>query len=191
MSLGSRDSHGVGAEEVAGDDLGGENGRVIDVLLILVYVVLSVVLRATADVSEGLQAGRRGGICVDIDGIGTLNVLEQAHCRVACVVLHHFRVALTRLHIVSGVLEDAPLAVSALRGMLQEVLADRCQVLSAQSLLLLELLLSVRKATALVFLQVFARLALEPELAKLGLDLFLPCVLGGRLVRPERLGAHQ
>lgn len=191
MSLGVVGSHGVGAEEVAGDDLGGEHGRVIDVFLLLVNVVLAVVLRAAADVSEGLQARRRGGICVDIDGIATLDVLEQAHCRVACVVLHHFRVALTRLHIVSGVLEDAPLAISALRGMLQEVLADRCQVLSAQSLLLLELFLSVCEAAALVFLQVFARLALEPELAQLGLDLFLPCVLGGRLVRPERLGAHQ
>jgi hypothetical protein len=66
--------------------------------------------------------------------------------------------------------------------MLQEVLANRRQILSAESLLLLKLVLSVRKATALVFLQVFTSLTLEPELAQLGLDLFLPCVLGSRLV---------
>jgi hypothetical protein len=63
--------------------------------------------------------------------------------------------------------------------------------LSAESLLLLELVLSVGESAALVFLEVLASLTLEPELAQLGLDLFLPCVLGARLVGPERLGAHE
>jgi len=63
--------------------------------------------------------------------------------------------------------------------------------LSAESLLLLELLLSVGESAALVFLEVLASLTLEPELAQLGLDLFLPCVLGARFVGPERLGAHE
>jgi len=185
LSLGG--SLGVGAEKVAGDDLRGEDSRIFEIflLLLLVNVVLAVVLRTAADVSEGLQAWCGGRICVDVDGIATLDVLEQTHCRVACVVLHHFRVALTRLHIVCRVLEDAPLAISALRGVLQEVLADRCQVLSAKSLLLLKLFLSVREATALFLLQVFARQTLEPELAQLGLDLFLPLVLAGSFVRPE------
>jgi len=61
--------------------------------------------------------------------------------------------------------------------MLEEVLADRCQVLSAKTLLLLKLVLAVSKAAALLFLAVFAVLALEPEAAQLSLDLLLPAVL--------------
>jgi len=49
----------------------------------------------------------------------------------------------------------------------------------------------VGEATALVLLEVLASLTLEPELAQLGLDLFLPCVLGARFAGPERLGAHE
>jgi len=49
----------------------------------------------------------------------------------------------------------------------------------------------VGEATALVLLEVLASLALEPELAQLGLDLFLPCVLGARFAGPEGLGAHE
>ena len=63
--------------------------------------------------------------------------------------------------------------------------------MSAESLLLLELILAVCEAAALVLLEVLASLTLKPELAQLGLDLFLPCVLGARLVRPERLSAHE
>ena len=58
--------------------------------------------------------------------------------------------------------------------MLQEVLADRCQILSAEALLLLKFLLSVRESAALVLLEVFAGQTLQPELAKLGLDLLFP-----------------
>lgn len=64
--------------------------------------------------------------------------------------------------------------------------------MSAESLLLLELVLSVREAAALVLLEVLASLTLEPEPAQLGLDLFLPCGLGAaRFVGTERLGAHE
>ena len=83
-------------------------------LLILVNKVFSVVLGAAADISESLEARCGGRVCVDIDGVSTLDFLEQAHCRVACVILHHFRVGLTRLDIVCWVLEDASLAVGAL-----------------------------------------------------------------------------
>jgi hypothetical protein len=61
-----------------------------------------------------LEARCGGRVCVDVDGVGALDVLEQSHCRVTCVILHHFRVGLTRLDIVCGVLEDASLAVGAL-----------------------------------------------------------------------------
>ena len=141
-----------------------------------------------------MQTWRGRCIRIDVDGVTALDVLEQAHCRVPCVVLHHFRIALACLHIVGRVLEDASLTVCALRWVLQEVLADRCQVLSAQALLLLKLLLSVREATALVLLEVFAGKTLEPELAQLGLDLLFPGVVDlgtSGFIGPEGLGAHQ
>ena len=61
--------------------------------------------------------------------------------------------------------------------MVQEILANRCQVLTAEALLLLKLVLSVSEAAALLLLAVFARLSIEPELAEFSLDLFLPSVL--------------
>jgi len=61
--------------------------------------------------------------------------------------------------------------------MLKEVLADRSQVLSAETLLLLKLILAVSEATALLFLAIFAVLALKPEAAQLSLDLLLPTIL--------------
>lgn len=60
--------------------------------------------------------------------------------------------------------------------MFQEVLADRCQILSAETLLLLKFILSVRESATLVLLEVLAGQTLQPELAKLGLDLLLPSV---------------
>jgi len=78
---------------------------------------------------------------------------------------------------VSRVLEDAALAIGALGWVLKEVLADGGEVLSAETLLLLELLLAVSEATTLLLLTIFALKALEPEAAKLSLDLLLPAVL--------------
>ena len=113
-------SHGVLAEEVAGDHFRGEDGAVVNVFLLflLVNVVVAVVLGAAADVSEGLEARCGGRVCVDVDGVGALDVLKQSHCRVTCVILHHFRVGLTRLDIECWVLEDASLAIRALGGVL-------------------------------------------------------------------------
>lgn len=73
-----------------------------------------------------------------------------------------------------GVLEDAPLAIVALAGMLDEILTNRSEVLLVQPLLPLKFLFSVRKPTTLILLLVFAGLPSEPVLAKFGLDLFLP-----------------
>ena len=80
-------------------------------------------------------------------------------------------------HVIGWVLEDAPLAIRALGWVLQEILTNRCQILSAEAFLLLKLLLAVSEATALFLLAVLARLTVEPELAQLGLDLLFPAVL--------------
>ena len=74
-------------------------------------------------------------------------------------------------------LEDTSLSISALRRVIQEILTDRSQVLSAQSLLLLELVLAVCKPTALIFLTILAGLSVQPESAQLCLDLLFPTVL--------------
>jgi hypothetical protein len=90
--------------------------------------------------------------------------------------LGHSGVVLALANVISGVLEDASLAVRALGGVVQEVLANRGQVLAAQTFLLLELVLAVGKPTALLLLAVFAVLAVEPEAAELSLDLFFPAI---------------
>ena len=91
--------------------------------------------------------------------------------------MNHIGVVLTLTNVIGWVLEDAPLAVGALGRMLQEVFADRGQVLTAEALLLLELLLTVSKATALFLFTVLALHTHEPETAKLGLNLLFPSIL--------------
>lgn len=61
--------------------------------------------------------------------------------------------------------------------MVQEILTHRCQVLAAQALFLLQLVLSMSESTALLFLAVFAILSVQPEFAQLRLDLLFPAVL--------------
>lgn len=75
-------------------------------------------------------------------------------------------------------LEDAPLPVSAFGRMLKEILTDRCQVLPAQSLLLLKFFLTVGEAAALVLEAILTGLSVEPEPAQLSFYLFLPAILG-------------
>ena len=74
-------------------------------------------------------------------------------------------------------LENTSLAICAFRGVVKEIFANRSQVLAAQSLLLLKLVLPVGETTTLFFLTVFAFLAVEPEAAQFCLDLLFPAVL--------------
>ena len=119
------------AEKVA------REGGLLGHLLFGIDVVLTVVLGTAADVLECLEARRRGCVCIDVDGLAALDILEQSHRGVASIVLHHLGVRLAAAHVVRRVLEDAALAIGALGGVIKEVLADRCQVLSAESLLFL------------------------------------------------------
>lgn len=110
------------------DGVRGEDGVVLLVLFIIALflfdVVLSIVLGTAADVSEGLQAWGGRCVCVDVDSVTAFDILEKSHRGISCVVLHHFRVGLTRSHIVGRVLEDASLAIGAFGWMFHEVLAD-------------------------------------------------------------------
>ena len=83
-------------------------------LLVGVHVVVSVVFGAVADLFEGVETGRRGGVSVDVDHFAALDVLEKSHGCVARIVLHHRRVVLALPHVVGRVLEDASLTVRAL-----------------------------------------------------------------------------
>ena len=60
--------------------------------------------------------------------------------------------------------------------MVQEILTDRCEVLSAKASFLLKFIRAVSKATALIFLPIFAVLAPEPVAAEFCPDLPLPPV---------------
>ncbi len=142
-----------------------------------VDVVFAVVLGAAADRSEGRETGRRSSVSVYVENFAALDVLEKSHRRVASVVLDHVDVVLTLAHVKSWVLENASLAIGAFRRVFKEVFANRGQVLAAQSLLLLKLVLPVGEPTTLLFLTVFAVLTVKPEAAQFCLDLFFPSVL--------------
>ena len=71
-------------------------------------------------------------------------------------------------------LEDASIPVCAFAWVFQEILTHRCEVLSAKSLFLLQLFLSVCESTSLLFELVLATKALQPEPAKFCFDLTFP-----------------
>ena len=153
----------------------GEGGNLY-LFIIFTDIVFTVVLCTTANLFEGGETRSSSGVGVYVQNLGALDVLEKSHCSVAGVVLNHFGVVLTLTNVIGWVLEDASLAVSALGRMLEEVFADRGQVLTAESLLLLEFILTVSEATALFLLAVLALHAHEPETAKLGLNLLFPAI---------------
>ena len=154
-------------------------------------VIISIVLGAVADLLKSIETRSGGSVSVDVDHLATLNILEKSHRSVARIVLHHSCVVLPLAHVIGRVLEDASLTIRTLGWVLKEILTNRCQILSAEAFLLLELLLAVSEATALFLLAVLARLTVEPELAQLGLD-FLPpaCVFGTLDAGSEGSGGH-
>jgi len=165
-----------GAEKVSGK---GRLGCFAAQYFAFVFVdeVLAVVFSAGADLAECGETGSRSCVGVNIDNLAALYVLEKSHCRVPRVVLHHVAVVLSLAHVESRVLEDTSLPVGALGRVVQEVLAHRGKVLTAQALLLLELVLAMSEPTALLLLTVFTVLPVEPEAAQLGLYFLLPAVL--------------
>ena len=154
----------------------GEGGNLNILIAIFIDIVFTVVLCTTANLFEGGETRSSSGVGVYVQNLGALDVLEKSHCSVAGVVLNHIGVVLTLTNVIGWVLEDASLAVSAFGRMLEEVFADRGQVLTAKSLLLLEFILTVSEATALFLLAVLALHAHEPETAKLGLNLLFPAI---------------
>jgi len=141
---------------------------VLDFFLILVFSV------TVANVLEGIQSGSGGRVRVYVEYISTFDLLEQSHCGVSLVVLHHARVALPFSHVLGWMLEDASGPISALAWVFQEILAYRCEVLSAEGLFLLKFLLSVSESASLVLELILALKASEPEPTQFGLDLSLP-----------------
>jgi len=74
--------------------------------------------------------------------------LKDAHGRVPDVVLHHLRIADAIMNVMRGVLEDASGAKRALVRTVNEVLADRRQILLVKSFLTLQFMLSMGKPTS-------------------------------------------
>ena len=71
-------------------------------------------------------------------------------------------------------LEDASGTVCAFAWVFQEILTDRCEVLPAESLFLLQFFLSMCESTSLFLELVLTLLALQPEPTQFCLDLTLP-----------------
>jgi len=136
-----------------------------------------VVLSIIANVFEHTQS--RGGSCVsvNVEDVSTFNLLEESHSRVSLVIFHHFGIALSLLDVVGWMLEYASSTISALAWVIQEVLAYRCEVLSAEGLFLLKFFLSVGKSAPLFLKLVLALKALQPEPTKFCLDLLFPSIL--------------
>lgn len=86
--------------------------------------------------------------------------MKDAHCSVADVILHHLTVGDSLFDVLSRVLENASGTIKTLVRTVDEVLANRSQVLLVQVLFPLKFLLSVGEPTAHSIGQVFASLAL-------------------------------
>lgn len=100
--------------------------------------------------------------------------MKDAHSSVPYVVFHHLGVSDAVVNVIGGVLEDASGAESTFVRTINEVLANRRQILFVQVLFPLEFILTVGKTTAKSVRLIVTDLTFEPELAKLCLDLPLP-----------------
>ena len=80
--------------------------------------IVAIVLGTATNSFEDCET--RSGSCVgvDVDYLTTLNVLEKSHSCVASVVLDHVGVFLARADVKSRMLEDTPLPVGTLRGVI-------------------------------------------------------------------------
>ena len=93
-------------------------------MVIRIDEIVAIVLGTATNSFEDCET--RSGSCVgvNVDYLAALNILEKSHCRVAGVVLNHVGVVLALADVKRRVLENATLAISALRWVLKEVLAD-------------------------------------------------------------------
>ena len=132
------------------------------------------ILCVVANGLESTESWGGGGVCVDVKHVSPFNLLEKPHRGVSLIILDHILVGLSDSDIFSWVLENAPCSIGTFTWVLQEILTNWCKVLSAKGLFLLKFLLSVSKATALLFHLVFALKSLQPKSAKLSLHLLLP-----------------
>jgi len=90
----------------------------LNLILILVFSVTA------ANVFEHGESGSGRCVCVDVEDVSAVNLLEQSHGRVSLVILHHRGVALSLFNVFSWVLEDASSTIRALAWVLQEILTD-------------------------------------------------------------------
>ena len=79
----------------------------------------------TADTFEDGETWSGGSVGVNVNDFAALDILEKSHRRVASIVLDHVRVLLTFAHIKRRVLEDASLAIVALRWVNKKILTHR------------------------------------------------------------------
>lgn len=125
---------------------------------------------------EGTEAGSLQGVGVDIDGLGSGDVLEQSHGCVLDILAEDVFILLALGGVHAWVLENASVSVRAFGGVLNEVLTHGGQVLLVKVLLGLKFMFAMRKAAALLFVTVVAGQSAQPEFAQLGAHLCLPLV---------------
>lgn len=119
-------------------------------IFILDTVLFVKVFGIIANSFENLETWGGSRVCVYVEDVGSLNLLEKSHRREFLVILHHGRVRLSYFHVFGRVLENASGAIRALAWMFQEILTNRCEVLSAECLFLLQFFLSMCESASLL-----------------------------------------
>ena len=80
--------------------------------------VVAIVLGTATNSFENCETRSSSCVGVNVDYLTTLNVLEKSHSCVASVVLDHIGVFLALTDIKRRMLEDTPLPVCTLRGVI-------------------------------------------------------------------------
>ena len=117
---------------------------------------------------------------VHVDHLGTTYILETTHGRILEILPKNVLVELLLCDVHRWMLKNAPVTIGAFGRILNEILADRCQVLLVQIWFALQLMFSVSESAPLFFVSVGANLANQPKLTKLSAYFRLPLI--GRLL---------
>lgn len=113
-------------------------------------LILALIFSIVANAFEDRESWSTSCVRVYVKDVSSLDLLEESHCRESLVVLHHLHVLLSFSNVMSWVLENAAGTIRTLARMVQEVLTYRCEVLSAESLFLLQFFLSMCESASLL-----------------------------------------
>jgi hypothetical protein len=131
-----------------------------NLLLVLITEVVSFLGSiARSYLLKDTQTWRLQSVGIYVNHLRTTYILERTHSRILDILSKNVLVELLLCDVHRWMLKNASVSIGAFGRILNEILADRCQVLFVEIWFPLQLMFSVRKSAPIFFVSVGADLA--------------------------------